>query len=227
MRTPISALPARVARENGLYSVTRPRWEVLAGAREFSDTDALVLAIPAGGVPVGVALARELGLELDVAVVSKVLLPWNTEAGYGAVAFDGSVSLNQGLIASAGLSPQQVERGVEQTREKVRRRWRELRGERPLPDVTDRTVILVDDGLASGYTMMVAAGAVKAAGASRVIIATPTAHADAIARVRGAADAVYCANLRGSYSFAVAAAYRRWHDVDLAEVKAALAQARR
>jgi len=157
-------------------------------------------------------------------VVSKITLPWNTEAGYGAVAFDGSVDLNDRLVASAGLSSQEVERGIEQTREKVRRRIGELRGERPLPDVSGRTVIVVDDGLASGYTMMVAARAVRSAGAERVIVATPTAHENSIGRVADGLDAIYCANLRGGHSFAVAAAYQRWHDVSLDEVKRALAE---
>ena len=202
----------------GVFADRAEAGRTLAGMLEqYRDSDALVLAIPAGGVPVAAEVARELGLELDVAVVSKITLPWNTEAGYGAVAFDGSVSLNRALIASAGLTPQQVDRGIAQTTEKVRRRVRELRGDRPLPDVTGRTVILVDDGLASGYTMRVAADAVR--GAGRVIVAIPTAHADSIGRVLEAVDAVYCCNIRGGYSFAVASAYRHWYDVGLDEVR--------
>ena len=183
---------------------------------------ALVLAIPAGGVPVAVPLARELGLELDVAVVSKITLPWNTEAGYGAVAFDGTVRINEPLRESVGLSDADVQRGIAATREKVARRVRELRGDRPLPEVTGRSVILCDDGLASGFTMMTAAHAVRAAGAQAVIVAVPTAHDDAIRRISGDVDCVYCCNVRGGYRFAVASAYRHWRDVTLAEARGLL-----
>src|SRR5512139_1134681 len=88
----------------------------------------IVLAIPAGGVPVAAVIARRLGLPLDLAVVSKVLLPWDTEAGYGAVAYDGTVRLNEPLIAALGLTPQVVEAGIAATRERVARRVRTLRG---------------------------------------------------------------------------------------------------
>src|SRR5512136_2914145 len=84
--------------------------------------NAMVLAIPAGGVPVAVPIARRLALPLDLAAVSKITLAWNTEAGYGAVAFDGSVRLNDALVREIGLSEAEVEAGIARTREKVARR---------------------------------------------------------------------------------------------------------
>lgn len=187
-------------------------------------SDALVLGVPAGGVPVAAPLAEELGLELDVAVVSKITLPWNSEAGYGAVAFDGTVRINKPLRSRLGLSDEDVDRGIEATRNKVKRRVLELRGERPLPDVSGRTVVLCDDGLASGFTMMTAVEAVRDAGPEQIIVAVPTAHTESVERIVEDIDCLYCCNLRGGMHFAVAAAYRNWRDVPLDEVQALLEQ---
>ncbi len=159
--------------------------EVLAEMlRAFAAGDALVLAIPCGGVPVAAALARKLDLPLDVAVVSKITLPWNTEAGYGAVAFDGSVRLNQELIANLALGESVVQNGIALTRTKVQQRVQRLRRGAPLPALAPRPVILVDDGLASGYTLGAAVEALRAHGARRILVAVPTAHGEAARRPR-------------------------------------------
>ncbi len=192
----------------------------------LADTDALVLGIPAGGVPVAVPLAESLGLEMDVAVVSKITLPWNPEAGYGAVAFDGTVRLNEDLLPRLGLSDEDLEAGIEETQNKVQRRVRELRGERPLPDVNGRTVVLCDDGLASGFTMMTAVAAISERDPRQVIVAVPTASTSAVGRVSGRADCIYCCNIRGGTRFAVASAYQNWRDVPLDEVQALLKEHR-
>ena len=182
----------------------------------------LVMAIPAGGVPVAVPLAERLACPLDVATVSKITLPWNTEAGYGAVAFDGSYQLNAALVASAGLSEQEVEKGLAATRAKVVRRVESLRGKQPLPDLTAHEVVLVDDGLASGFTMLVAVAALRRLGAGAVMVAVPTGHAEAVRRLAAEADRVCCANIRSGRPFAVASAYRQWHDVSETEAAALL-----
>lgn len=134
---------------------------------KFKGTDSLILAIPSGGVPVGVAIAEELNLALEAAVVSKITLPWNTEAGYGAVAFDGTVRINEDLLPHLRLSEQQIAEGVEKTRQKVQRRVKKFLGERPFPDLSRKAAILVDDGLASGFTLLVAAAAVRRLGRGR------------------------------------------------------------
>jgi putative phosphoribosyl transferase len=185
--------------------------------------DALVLAIPAGGVPVAVALADALGLSVDVAVVSKVTLPWNTEVGCGAVAFDGSLLLNTELIEQVGLDAESLRRAVEATRAKVERRLARLRpGRGPLRPAS---AVLVDDGLASGFTMRAAVAAVRRAGASRVVVAVPTGSLRTVRALDAEVDALYCANVRSGPSFAVADAYERWSDVDEAEAEALLRRA--
>jgi putative phosphoribosyl transferase len=183
-------------------------------------TGTLVLAIPAGGVPVAAEIATRLGLALDLAVVSKITLPWNTESGYGAVAFDGTVRLNQDLIAALDLPEALVQEGIARTREKVARRVRQLCGDRHLPDLTRRAVILVDDGLASGFTMHTAVEALHHLAAGKVIVAVPTGHAEAVARIAALVDSLYCPNIRQGMGFAVADAYEHWTDVSEATVAA-------
>jgi predicted phosphoribosyltransferase len=177
-----------------------------------------VLGIAAGGVPVAAELARRLGLSTDVAVVSKITLPWSSEAGYGAVAFDGSVKLNESLVESLGLTQTIIEAGVVRTREKVERRLRALRGGTSYGDLRRATVVVVDDGLASGFTMLAAVDALAHIGAGTVIVAVPTASESAVGRVATEVSALYCANLRSGRVFAVADAYRRWEDVDEEEL---------
>jgi predicted phosphoribosyltransferase len=199
--------------------------QVLAGMLDKQrGSGALVLAIPAGGVPVALEIADELELELDLAVVSKITLPWNTEAGYGAVAFDGSVQINYELVKSLGLNRREVEAGIQRTRAKVKQRMERLRGDRPLPSLAGRTTILVDDGLASGYTLLAAARAVREAGSEKLLVAVPTAHSNSVPVVAAEADAVHCANLRGGVRFAVAEAYENWHDVSEEELEQLLSR---
>jgi predicted phosphoribosyltransferase len=193
--------------------------EVVASMLEdLRGSNALLLAIPAGGVPVAVEMARRLALELDVAVVSKITLPWNTESGYGAVAFDGTVKLNDAMLPRLGLTEDDIREGVKRTSDKVQRRVEKLRGGRPFPDLTGRTCVLIDDGLASGFTMLTAASAVKKAGASRVLVAVPTAHDSSAGRLAVEVETVYCANMRSGFSFAVADAYENWYDLGEEEV---------
>jgi predicted phosphoribosyltransferase len=188
--------------------------EVLAEMlSSYSKTDAIVLAIQAGGVPVAAAIAEKLRIPFDVAVVSKITLPWNTEAGYGAVAFDGTMRLNEDLVAHLGLTKEQIKEGIAQTTQKVLRRVERFRGDRPFPDLTKRRVILVDDGLASGFTMLVAVEAMRKAGAQHICVAVPTGHSSSLPRMASEVEAIYCANIRSGFSFAVADAYVEWTDV--------------
>jgi putative phosphoribosyl transferase len=173
----------------------------------------VVLAIPAGGVPVGMVMAEKLGLDFDMAVVSKITLPWNTEAGFGAVAFDGTVRLNVELMARVNLTAEDVEKGIEKTTAKVSWRVTKLRGNKPFPDLGDRSAILVDDGLASGFTMQTAVAALRKAGAGQIIVAVPTGHRQSVEMIAREVEALYCANIRGGFSFAVASAYCNWTDV--------------
>jgi predicted phosphoribosyltransferase len=202
----------------GVFRDRQHAGEVLAKMLStYSRSDAIVLAIPAGGVPVAAAIAEQLRIPLDVAVVSKITLPWNTEAGYGAVAFDGTMRLNEDLVPHLGLTEEQIQQGIDETTQKVMRRVKRFRGNQPFPDLTKRQAIIVDDGLASGFTMLVAVEALRKAGALHICVAVPTAHKSALQRMAQEVEAVYCANIRGGFSFAVADAYEEWTDVPEAE----------
>jgi predicted phosphoribosyltransferase len=185
-----------------------------------------VLAIPAGGVPVAAEVARALRLPLDVAVVSKVTPSWNSEVGYGAVAFDGRARLDARAQARLGVDDREAREGTRRTLEKVRRRVEALRvGLGPVVAPGD-TVLLVDDGLASGTTMAVAVEALRDAGAGRIVVAVPTGSASAVRRLESLVEEVDCANVRSGWSFAVADAYESWSDVEEEAVREALARSR-
>ena len=192
----------------------------------YRGSAALLLGIPAGGVPIAVAIAQTLGLEMDVAVVNKITLPWNTEVGYGGAAYDGTLWLNEDVLRQTRLSEREIQEGIEQTQAKVSRRALLLRGDQPPPAVGDRTVILVNDGLATGSTMRVAVRAVRRAGASSIIVAVPTGHEDSVIHLAHDVTRVYCANIRGGWSYAVAAAYRNWTNLQESDVAALLADYR-
>ena len=196
--------------------------DVLAGLLAGRDARAgLVLAIPAGGVPVGAIVARRLEVPLDLAVVSKITPSWNTEVGYGAVAWDGTTRIDRNFVRSFDLSDQEVQAGVARAQDKVARRLQRFRGDRPPPVLAGVAALLVDDGLASGSTLRVAVEAARGAGASAVLVAVPTGHSASIEEMAAQVD-VYCANLRGGVRFAVADAYQLWTDLTEDEVAAML-----
>lgn len=184
----------------------------------YKDSDSIVFGIPAGGIPVAAPMASNLNLNFDVAVVSKITLPWNTEAGYGAVAFDGTVKLNHEVLTQINLTNKQINLDIEKVTNKVKRRFKEFRGNKPFPDTINKNIILVDDGIASGFTMLVAVEALKNTDPDKIIIATPTAHLQSIEKVSQEVDMVYCANVRSGWGFAVADAYQNWYDVSEEEV---------
>lgn len=185
---------------------------------DYEDSDAIVFGIPAGGVPVAAPMARRLKIALDVAVVSKITLPWNNEVGYGAIAFDKTLELNEDMISRMGLTQENIEEDINKAYKKVQNRFKLFREEKPFPELSNRPAILVDDGIASGFTMMVAVETLKNKGAGSVIIAVPTAHLQALERISSEVDRIYCANVRGGGAFAVADAYKNWYDVEEKEV---------
>ena len=188
----------------------------------YRSSPALVLAIPSGGVPVAAEIAAALGLPLDAVPVSKVLLPWTSESGYGAVAFDGSVWIDDAARERWSLSPLHIEKGIADARAKVERRNARLRGARAFPEVAGRPLILVDDGIAAGSTMRTAIAALRKHDPAEIVVAVPTAHESALAAIGMLADQVCCPDVRGGFRFAVADAYEIWRDLTEDEVAAML-----
>ena len=184
--------------------------------------DTIVLAVPNGGVAVGVPVARALGAPLRLLVVRKIQIPGNTEAGFGAVAADGAAIYNQELLDHLRLTPAQVEAQKRRAFATIQERLALYDDWARLPSLAGRVVILVDDGLASGVTMASAAGIVRAQGPARLLVAVPTASAAARQRLLPLVDELVCPDVRSGPYFAVAAAYAHWRDLKEREVLALL-----
>lgn len=184
----------------------------------YKGVNGIVLGIPAGGVPVAAKVAETLGLPLDLIIVRKVQLPYNTEAGFGAVGPDGEVSLNEGIINRLGLTEKQVERQIQKTRYVIRSRNELFREGRPFPSLKDKVVIIVDDGLASGYTMLAATDFIRRHRPEKVVVAVPTAPERTVELILPHVDELVCLNIRGGFVFAVADAYENWYDLEDDEV---------
>ena len=182
------------------------------------DNDAYVLAIPAGGVQVAVKVTDGLKIPLDIVVTRKLHIPWNREAGFGAVSWDGLIFINEPLVASLHLTKEEINRCVAEEKEAIDRRLSTFRGDRPFPDLRDKTTIVVDDGLASGFSMMTTLKALRRMDVREAVVAVPTAPVSAINLVRPYANRIICLNIRSGPIFAVADAYKAWYDLTDGEV---------
>jgi len=182
-----------------------------------------LFAIPAGGVPVGTEIARSLSVPLDLIIVRKIQLPWTTEAGFGALDPGGQAIFNEDLLRRMPLSPEDIKAQVDKTAALMRQREARLRGGKPYVRLDGRPAMVVDDGLASGYTMRAALRFLKAQGAGRLIVVVPTGSERTVWDLLPLVDELYCLNVRGGFSFAVADAYENWYDLTEDEVLAILA----
>jgi putative phosphoribosyl transferase len=156
----------------------------------YAALEPLVVGLPRGGVPVAAEVADHLGAGLDVIVVRKIGCPWHPELGIGAIAEGGVRVLNDALIEEVGVKPDELNAATARERAELARRVRRYRGKRAPVPVDGRIVILVDDGLATGYTARAAIEAIRRGGARRVILAVPVAPDDGVAAMRDVADEV-------------------------------------
>ncbi len=152
----------------------------------------IVLALPRGGVPVGFEVARTLAAPLDVVVVRKLGVPWQPELAMGAIASGGVRILDEKLIRQQGIPSEEIERIAAREVQEVERRELLYRGNRPALELRSRPVILVDDGLATGSTMLAAVKCVKSLQPSAVIVAVPVASRQACVLIRDEADECVC-----------------------------------
>jgi putative phosphoribosyl transferase len=155
--------------------------------------DVIVLALPRGGVPVAAEVAKELGAPLDVFVVRKLGVPGHEELAMGAIASGGVLVLDDGVLRWLGISEEQVQRALTRELDELGRREAAYRNGRPLPDLKGKTVILVDDGLATGASMQAAARAVRRHQPARIVIAVPVASRATCDQFRNDVDEVVCA----------------------------------
>jgi putative phosphoribosyl transferase len=180
--------------------------QLAADLRHLQASDPVIIGLPRGGVPVAVEVAERLGAPLDIIVVRKLGCPWQPELGIGALA-EGSVRvINEVLVRELDMTQEQLEEVTAREEVELTRRVRRYRGDRPPIDVSDRTVIIVDDGLATGYTARAAIEALRQHGAARTVIAVPVAPEDGAAHLRDVADDVV-AVITWPFFFAIGDAY--------------------
>ena len=184
----------------------------------------LVLALPRGGVPVGFEVARALEVPLDVFVVRKLGVPGHEELAFGAIASGGAQILNRDVIRHIDLKSETIDAVGERERGELARRERLYRGDWPGRELADKTVILVDDGLATGASMRAAVAAVRAQRPARIVIAVPTAALDTCAALAAEVDELVCP-LRPEDFYAVSLWYDHFEQVSDGEVRKLLERA--
>jgi predicted phosphoribosyltransferase len=194
-------------------------------ARYAGRPDVVVLALPRGGVPVGAEVARALGAPLDVFLVRKLGVPGREELAMGAVAAGGVLVVNDEVINRLGIPAAVLEEVAAEERQELDRRAEAYRDGRPAPDLRGRTVILADDGLATGSTMRAAIAAVRQLGPAAVVVAVPVGAAETCSEFRGAADHVVCAETPEPF-FAVGSWYQDFAQTTDEEVRELLARSR-
>jgi putative phosphoribosyl transferase len=154
--------------------------------------DVLVLALPRGGVPVAFEVAEALGAQLDLMLVRKLGVPGHEELAMGAIASGGVRVLNEAVVQNLNIPPALIEQSAEREQLELQRREQAYRGDRPAHAVSAHTVILIDDGLATGATMRAAVAALRAQQPRRIVVAVPVASTEACATLSESADEVIC-----------------------------------
>jgi putative phosphoribosyl transferase len=158
----------------------------------YEDENSIILALPRGGVPVGYEIARALAAPLDIFIARKLGSPGRRELGIGAVAQGGVRVLNARIVQALDVREEYIERVAAKETAEIERRLRLLRGDRPEPEVRGRTVILVDDGLATGVTARAAILALRRRVPRRLVLAVPVGALQAIETIRSEADELVC-----------------------------------
>lgn len=185
---------------------------------EYSDQSVVVLAIPNGGVPVALEVASALKTELDLIICRKIPILVSPEGSLGAAADDGTVILNEEAVKRIGFSRQQLEYEINKVRAEIKQRSLLYKGDRLPVRATGKIVILIDDGLASGFTMMAAVESLRRRRPKEVVVAVPVASAMAVKQVEKVADRVVTCTTGFMPKFYLSDFYRYWHDVSDDEV---------
>jgi putative phosphoribosyl transferase len=185
---------------------------------EYVNKGVVVLGIPNGGVAVALGVALGLNADLDLVISRKIPLPLSPEGGFGSVTDDGTTIFDEAIIKKVGLSQSQINYQVNQVRADIRHRSLLYHADRPPVSIANRTVIVVDDGLASGYTMRAAVTSLRHRGPKRIIAAVPVGPEPAVEALREVADSVVTCVVGKEPRFYIADYYRSWHDITDAEV---------
>jgi predicted phosphoribosyltransferase len=186
--------------------------------KEYANQEAIVLGIPNGGIAVALGIAVAIGAEFDLIISRKIPLPLSPEGGFGSVTDDGTIILDEGIVRQAGLSQQQINYQVSQVRNSIRQRSLLYHKDRRPLSVTGRTVIVVDDGLASGYTMRAAIESLRHRKPGKVIAAVPVGPVKVVSDIQKVADRVITCAIGSEAEFYVSDYYRHWQDITDNEV---------
>ncbi|MFD1658494.1 phosphoribosyltransferase family protein [Streptomyces caeni] len=211
-----------------MFFMDRPEAGRQLGARlqHLMGKDVVVLGLPRGGVPVALEVAEALGAPMDVCLVRKLGVPYQPELGMGALGEDGVRVINDVVMREARVTPGELAQVEEREREVLARRARRYRGDRPPARVEGRTVVVVDDGVATGSTARAACRIARARGAAHIVLAVPVAPRDWTARLSGEADELICLDTPRDF-FAIGQFYADFSQVDDEEVVACLERAAR
>ncbi len=203
-----------------IYQDRREAGKLLARSLErfAGRADIVVLALPRGGVPVGLEVAEALGAPLDVFIVRKLGVPGHEEYAMGAVASGGVIVLNEEATRSLGIPASMIEAVAAREQREIARRDRLYRGTRPPLDVRDKTIIIVDDGLATGSTMRAAVEALRNRSPKRIVVAVPVGAASTCRQLREIADEVICPSTPEPFD-AVGLWYANFEQTSDAEVR--------
>ncbi|MFX1259074.1 MAG: phosphoribosyltransferase [Promethearchaeota archaeon] len=180
-------------------------------------------SIPNGGVPVAESFCSMLNIKYDMLIVRKIKIPWNTEAGFGSITTDGTVLINESLLKQLNLSEKEVKDSINLTKNEIEERLKFYGKSTDLENIYDQNVcnnniFIIDDGLASGFTMLAAINMVKNYLPKKIYVAVPTAPLHTAKRVESEVDDLFCPNIRNVWRFAVADAYLHWYDIPESEV---------
>lgn len=184
--------------------------------KKYKDENVIVLSIPRGGAEIGYWVAKALKASHHALVIRKLPLPSNPEAGFGAIAEDGSTYMQEGY--EQWLSKEEIKRIKTEQQEEINKRIKKIKGGKSLPSLEDKTVVLVDDGIAMGSTMIAGIKACKNLGASKVIIGSPVASKSVAEEISKRVDELIVLEQPSPF-YAVAQVYTNWHDVTYTEAK--------
>ncbi|MFX0076106.1 MAG: phosphoribosyltransferase [Candidatus Hermodarchaeota archaeon] len=190
---------------------------------EEKKENVFLFAIPNGGVPVAEGFCNVLKINYDILIVRKIKIPYNTEAGFGSVTTDGTILINQSLFSRLNLSKKAIEGSIETTKKEIRERIEFYNKPADLESsynyfINKKCIFIVDDGLASGFTMLAAIKMIKKYNPKKIYVGVPTAPHHTIERLIHEVDDIYSPNIRNTSWFAVADAYKYWYDVPESEV---------
>lgn len=180
-------------------------------------------AIPNGGVPVTEGFCSQNNLNYDILIVRKIKIPTNTEAGFGSVTTDGTILINQKLLSRLNLSEKAINNSIELTKTEIRERLKFYNKEPGLEKfyghhIQKKHIFILDDGLASGFTMLAAINMIRKYNPEKIYIAVPTAPLRTVNNIKTEVNYIFCPNVRDVLWFAVADAYKNWYDVPESEV---------